>query len=205
MANAHLARSFSSFSPTRQPDVCVDFSEHTEPVLVLPAEATNNRVAYYSIASLLVCVASGVWQLWYLRRFFQRGWLPGLAKSACLLVHTDTEARKRFCGLGLSQPWATLAATAAGVTSSASPRCPLCACGCRQEAAVICPQGGGACSLLWHAVAAGQGSQMRALHAYMPLQHAPPCFNAYHTHGDALLHALFASQRESYRVAEKKQ
>lgn len=36
------------------------------------AEHTNTRVAYYSIASLLVCVASGVWQLWYLRRFFQR-------------------------------------------------------------------------------------------------------------------------------------
>ena len=36
------------------------------------AESTNARLAWYSIASLFVCVFSGVWQLWYLRRFFQR-------------------------------------------------------------------------------------------------------------------------------------
>jgi hypothetical protein len=38
----------------------------------MPAEVTNTRVAWYSIASLTVCVLSGAWQLWYLRRFFQR-------------------------------------------------------------------------------------------------------------------------------------
>lgn len=36
------------------------------------AEIVNTRIAYYSLASLLVCVLSGLWQLWYLRRFFQR-------------------------------------------------------------------------------------------------------------------------------------
>ncbi len=36
------------------------------------AEKTNTRVAMYSIMALLVCVASGLWQLWYLKRFFQR-------------------------------------------------------------------------------------------------------------------------------------
>lgn len=36
------------------------------------SEITNTRVAWYSIASLLVCVLSGIWQLWYLRRFFRR-------------------------------------------------------------------------------------------------------------------------------------
>jgi hypothetical protein len=39
---------------------------------VVLAETTNTRVAVYSIASLLLCLASGLWQLWYLRRFFQR-------------------------------------------------------------------------------------------------------------------------------------
>lgn len=36
------------------------------------SEDTNSRVAWFSIASLAVCVSSGVWQLWYLKRFFQR-------------------------------------------------------------------------------------------------------------------------------------
>lgn len=36
------------------------------------SEETNQRVAWYSIASLAVCVLSAVWQLWYLKRFFQR-------------------------------------------------------------------------------------------------------------------------------------
>ncbi|GAX75488.1 hypothetical protein CEUSTIGMA_g2931.t1 [Chlamydomonas eustigma] len=36
------------------------------------SEITNARVAWYSIASLLICVLSGMWQLWYLRRFFKR-------------------------------------------------------------------------------------------------------------------------------------
>ena len=30
-------------------------------------------MAWYSVASLGVCVMSGLWQLWYLRRFFQVG------------------------------------------------------------------------------------------------------------------------------------
>ncbi|PNH07925.1 Transmembrane emp24 domain-containing protein p24delta4 [Tetrabaena socialis] len=36
------------------------------------SEETNSRVAWYSIASLGVCVASALLQLWYLRRFFKR-------------------------------------------------------------------------------------------------------------------------------------
>eukprot|EP00877_Chromochloris_zofingiensis_P008285 jgi/Chrzof1/370/Cz01g13130.t1 len=35
-------------------------------------EATNSRVAWFSIFSLAVCVVSACWQLWYLKRFFQR-------------------------------------------------------------------------------------------------------------------------------------
>ena len=38
----------------------------------LRAEATNARVAFYSITSLVVCVVLGLWQLWHLRSFFQR-------------------------------------------------------------------------------------------------------------------------------------
>jgi hypothetical protein len=29
-------------------------------------------VAHYSVAALLICVGAGGWQLWYLKRFFQR-------------------------------------------------------------------------------------------------------------------------------------
>ena len=36
------------------------------------AEATNERVAFYSITSLVVCILLGLWQLWHLRSFFQR-------------------------------------------------------------------------------------------------------------------------------------
>ncbi|EFJ44742.1 hypothetical protein VOLCADRAFT_82736 [Volvox carteri f. nagariensis] len=36
------------------------------------SEETNTRVAWFSIASLGVCVASALVQLWYLRRFFKR-------------------------------------------------------------------------------------------------------------------------------------
>ncbi|KAG2441105.1 hypothetical protein HXX76_003957 [Chlamydomonas incerta] len=36
------------------------------------SEETNTRVAWYSIASLGMCVASAAVQLWYLRRFFKR-------------------------------------------------------------------------------------------------------------------------------------
>lgn len=35
-------------------------------------EITNTRVAWYSIVSLAVCVGATVWQLWYLKKFFQR-------------------------------------------------------------------------------------------------------------------------------------
>ena len=38
----------------------------------LPAEETNTRVAWFSIFSLAVCVTSAVFQLMYLRKFFQR-------------------------------------------------------------------------------------------------------------------------------------
>jgi hypothetical protein len=37
-----------------------------------PAEETNTRVAWFSIFSLAVCVASAAFQLMYLRKFFQR-------------------------------------------------------------------------------------------------------------------------------------
>lgn len=36
------------------------------------AEATNERVAWFSISSLLVCAGLGAWQLWHLRQFFKR-------------------------------------------------------------------------------------------------------------------------------------
>eukprot|EP01025_Chloroclados_australasicus_P047805 TRINITY_DN5393_c2_g1_i3.p2 TRINITY_DN5393_c2_g1~~TRINITY_DN5393_c2_g1_i3.p2 ORF type:complete len:211 (+),score=26.98 TRINITY_DN5393_c2_g1_i3:89-721(+) len=35
-------------------------------------EATNSRVAYYSGLSVLICVGLAGWQLWYLKKFFQR-------------------------------------------------------------------------------------------------------------------------------------
>jgi hypothetical protein len=38
----------------------------------VPAEETNTRVAWFSIFSLAVCVASAAFQLMYLRKFFQR-------------------------------------------------------------------------------------------------------------------------------------
>ena len=38
----------------------------------LLAEATNSRVAWLSITSLLVCVALAVWQVVYLKGFFER-------------------------------------------------------------------------------------------------------------------------------------
>ncbi|KAG1678293.1 hypothetical protein FOA52_013914 [Chlamydomonas sp. UWO 241] len=36
------------------------------------SESTNQRVAWYSVYALLACIVSGLWQVWYLRRFFQR-------------------------------------------------------------------------------------------------------------------------------------
>jgi hypothetical protein len=35
-------------------------------------EATNSRVAWLSIVSLAVCIALCVWQIFYLKNFFQR-------------------------------------------------------------------------------------------------------------------------------------
>eukprot|EP01023_Acetabularia_acetabulum_P020266 TRINITY_DN2048_c0_g1_i1.p3 TRINITY_DN2048_c0_g1~~TRINITY_DN2048_c0_g1_i1.p3 ORF type:complete len:236 (-),score=46.28 TRINITY_DN2048_c0_g1_i1:180-887(-) len=35
-------------------------------------EATNSRVAYYSGLSVMICVGLAGWQLWYLKKFFQR-------------------------------------------------------------------------------------------------------------------------------------
>ena len=36
------------------------------------AEATNARVAWFNIVSVLVCVGLAAWQLFYLKRFFTR-------------------------------------------------------------------------------------------------------------------------------------
>jgi len=35
-------------------------------------QTTNTRVAYFSLGSLVICILSGLWQLWFLRRLFQR-------------------------------------------------------------------------------------------------------------------------------------
>lgn len=35
-------------------------------------EATNARVAWFTLGSLFVCITLAVWQLWYLKKFFQR-------------------------------------------------------------------------------------------------------------------------------------
>ena len=35
-------------------------------------ESTNSRVAWFSVTSLLVCVGLSIWQLYYLRSFFER-------------------------------------------------------------------------------------------------------------------------------------
>lgn len=35
-------------------------------------EATNARVAWFSIGSLFVCIFLAAWQLWYLKRFFSK-------------------------------------------------------------------------------------------------------------------------------------
>lgn len=40
--------------------------------LLMIAEETNTRVAWFSIFSLAVCVASAGFQLIYLKKFFQR-------------------------------------------------------------------------------------------------------------------------------------
>ncbi|KAJ3343935.1 vesicle coat component [Gonapodya sp. JEL0774] len=42
-------------------------------------ESTNDRVKYFSILSIVVLIALGVWQIWYLRRFFQTKKLVGYA------------------------------------------------------------------------------------------------------------------------------
>ncbi|KAI3646383.1 hypothetical protein MP228_009311 [Amoeboaphelidium protococcarum] len=34
-------------------------------------ESTNNRVKWFSVVNTLILVSSGIWQLWYLRNFFQ--------------------------------------------------------------------------------------------------------------------------------------
>lgn len=48
------------------------FVYHVFVHILLAAEVTNTRVAFFSLGSLSVCIASGLWQLWYLRKFFQR-------------------------------------------------------------------------------------------------------------------------------------
>lgn len=34
-------------------------------------ESTNDRVQWFSVLSILTLVSSGVWQVWYLRKFFE--------------------------------------------------------------------------------------------------------------------------------------
>jgi hypothetical protein len=41
-------------------------------VCVLHAEATNARVAWFSVGSLLICVVLAAWQLYYLKQFFTK-------------------------------------------------------------------------------------------------------------------------------------
>lgn len=36
------------------------------------SEQTNSRVAWLSFMSLAVCVGAASWQVWYLKKFFQR-------------------------------------------------------------------------------------------------------------------------------------
>lgn len=40
--------------------------------VLYPAEETNSRVAWFSLVSLAVCIASAGFQLLYLKKFFQR-------------------------------------------------------------------------------------------------------------------------------------
>ena len=39
---------------------------------VVRAEATNARVAWFSVGSLLICVVLAAWQLYYLKQFFTK-------------------------------------------------------------------------------------------------------------------------------------
>jgi len=66
------------------------------------AEATNARVAWFSVGSLLICVVLAAWQLYYLKQFFHKcvddSCAPDVAKTAtfshtpiCLLTFTDTQ------------------------------------------------------------------------------------------------------------------
>eukprot|EP00892_Ulva_mutabilis_P007025 jgi/Ulvmu1/4695/UM002_0426.1 len=48
------------------------FLKKTEEEMRNLNEATNERVAWFSISSLLVCAVLGAWQLWHLRQFFKR-------------------------------------------------------------------------------------------------------------------------------------
>ena len=48
---------------TEQPDAFVH---------VVRAEATNARVAWFSVGSLLICVVLAAWQLYYLKQFFTK-------------------------------------------------------------------------------------------------------------------------------------
>ena len=41
-------------------------------IYIYGAEDTNERVAWFSITSLGVCIASALWQLWYLKKFFTK-------------------------------------------------------------------------------------------------------------------------------------
>ena len=68
---------------------------------VVRAEATNARVAWFSVGSLLICVVLAAWQLYYLKQFFHkcvdissgfiRAFIVGLTHTAFRLLNfTDT-------------------------------------------------------------------------------------------------------------------
>lgn len=44
----------------------------TPPGRCCRAEATNARVAWFSVGSLLICVVLAAWQLYYLKQFFHK-------------------------------------------------------------------------------------------------------------------------------------
>ncbi len=67
---------------------------------MMRAEATNARVAWFSVGSLLICVVLAAWQLYYLKQFFHKcvddSCAPDHAQTAifthtafCLITFTD--------------------------------------------------------------------------------------------------------------------
>ena len=52
----------------------LSFSPHTRASLIAPAanENTNTRVAWFSMLEAILMLSLGLWQLLYLRSFFER-------------------------------------------------------------------------------------------------------------------------------------